>query len=283
MRNRYGFTLIELLVVIAIIAILAAILFPVFAQAREKARQITCASNLKQMGLALIQYNQDYDETFPQKGMSGKGGYTASWQTMIMPYLKSTEVFVCPSHQEVLTDYAGSSAPGSEDYVCNTWAKDNVWDTAGQGDGVFAEWSNPPAASGPNVNFDGITLASLAGPASTIALLESNTYSDMVAMGTCPAFDYSGWQQVDFNINALEFGAGNGNGSECGPWAGHTGLGNYLFCDGHVKALTPFQTTDASGGGSATVNMWARDQADFDHTDGPAAKQALANAVITWQ
>ncbi len=65
MKKKQGFTLIELLVVIAIIAILAAILFPVFAQAREKARQTTCASNEKQMGLAILQYQQDYDEMFP--------------------------------------------------------------------------------------------------------------------------------------------------------------------------------------------------------------------------
>jgi prepilin-type N-terminal cleavage/methylation domain-containing protein len=100
---RIGFTLIELLVVIAIIAILAAILFPVFAQAREKARQSSCLSNLKQIGTGLYMYLQDYDEAYPPNriGMqSGKdcgkgGGYT--WKEAISPYLKNLQVWVCPS------------------------------------------------------------------------------------------------------------------------------------------------------------------------------------------
>lgn len=93
-RQRSGFTLIELLVVIAIIAILAAILFPVFARARENARKANCASNLKQLGLAVLQYAQDYDEMLPQ-------GYTTpparDWTSDINPYLKNTQVRKCPS------------------------------------------------------------------------------------------------------------------------------------------------------------------------------------------
>src|SRR5665213_1677179 len=85
--TRKGFTLIELLVVIAIIAILAAILFPVFAKAREKARQTACASNLKQMALAELQYVQDYDEIFPNQSLEYAG---------LIPYTKSTQIFVCP-------------------------------------------------------------------------------------------------------------------------------------------------------------------------------------------
>src|SRR4028118_301810 len=88
--HRRAFTLIELLVVIAIIAILAAILFPVFAQAREKARQSSCASNQKQIGLAILQYNQDYDEMYPM-GMYGSSasGTPCSWACMIQPYTKN--------------------------------------------------------------------------------------------------------------------------------------------------------------------------------------------------
>jgi len=86
--NRRGFTLIELLVVIAIIAILAAILFPVFARAREKARQTTCVNNLKQLGMAFFMYTTDYDEMFP---------FVYQWKTNLQPYIKNTQINVCPS------------------------------------------------------------------------------------------------------------------------------------------------------------------------------------------
>ncbi len=94
MRRKSGFTLIELLVVIAIIAILAAILFPVFAKAREKARQSSCSSNLKQLGLGILQYAQDYDETVPQVYKTGGSGW---WFQDVQPYLKNYQLMKCPS------------------------------------------------------------------------------------------------------------------------------------------------------------------------------------------
>jgi prepilin-type N-terminal cleavage/methylation domain-containing protein/prepilin-type processing-associated H-X9-DG protein len=100
MNRKYGFTLIELLVVIAIIAILAAILFPVFAQAREKARAIACLSNCKQVGLGLNMYVQDYDETLPilfscNSNPPDRNGTTA--QLLIQPYVKNAGVWTCSS------------------------------------------------------------------------------------------------------------------------------------------------------------------------------------------
>ena len=102
-RAKAGFTLIELLVVIAIIAILAAILFPVFAQAREKARQAACMSNQKQIGTALLMYTQDYDEMFPLRYGDGnpadfEEGVQRSWKNMVYPYIKNKQVFACPSN-----------------------------------------------------------------------------------------------------------------------------------------------------------------------------------------
>ncbi len=105
--KSHGFTLIELLVVIAIISILASILFPVFARARENARRTSCLSNLKQMGLAMMQYTQDYDETYPYAwsnlgttppgGLWGLGTNIWAWQQILHPYHKSVQVFACPS------------------------------------------------------------------------------------------------------------------------------------------------------------------------------------------
>ena len=114
-RHR-GFTLIELLVVIAIIAILAAILFPVFAQAREKARQATCLSNFKQIGTGVQMYVQDWDETYPNNRLAVfKGGGECSklmvtWKTATQPYVKNLDVYRCPSNpKNKLPDETGGS------------------------------------------------------------------------------------------------------------------------------------------------------------------------------
>jgi prepilin-type N-terminal cleavage/methylation domain-containing protein/prepilin-type processing-associated H-X9-DG protein len=133
--GRQGFTLIELLVVIAIIAILASILFPVFARARENARRSSCMSNLKQIGLGVMQYTQDYDEKYPLyfQGQQGTAvlqsdtnalGYkytvhdtstelrAVSWMDMIFPYVKSQQLFVCPSQtQDAIKSFYGAIAP----------------------------------------------------------------------------------------------------------------------------------------------------------------------------
>ena len=117
-KGKRGFTLIELLVVIAIIAILAAILFPVFAKARDKARQTTCLSNLKQIGLAYMMYAEDYDETlapapYPAVGWRCGGGTWGSaessiWNVPLGPYIKNWGIFVCPSAAGGTDDWLGN-------------------------------------------------------------------------------------------------------------------------------------------------------------------------------
>lgn len=124
--GKKGFTLIELLVVIAIIAILAAILFPVFAKAREKARQAQCISNLKQIGLAVVQYRQDYDETMlplflpsangpDNMGTVGTGTF---WVTLLQPYTKNSQIFLCPSDPK----QQGCCVNVKRSYNANGWA-----------------------------------------------------------------------------------------------------------------------------------------------------------------
>ena len=115
-----GFTLIELLVVIAIIAILAAILFPVFGRVRENARRSNCQSNQKQLALAILQYAQDYDARFPYKGLdyNGNGGFSSDegWAVMVQPYIKSLQVFQCPSEKIGISTSATLSLT---DYIYN--------------------------------------------------------------------------------------------------------------------------------------------------------------------
>ncbi|HEY3329296.1 MAG TPA: DUF1559 domain-containing protein [Capsulimonadaceae bacterium] len=125
MKSKRAFTLIELLVVIAIIAILAAVLFPVFATAREKARQSSCASNEKQLGLGFLQYAQDYDEAMPSGQTSSGGDFGAGvlgcgWAGEVYPYLKAVGVYMCPSDStaQMIKSAAGQIVE-SVDYAYN--------------------------------------------------------------------------------------------------------------------------------------------------------------------
>ncbi len=136
-KPRRGFTLIELLVVIAILAVLAAILLPVFAQAREKARQASCMSNVKNIGMAVMMYTQDHDETLPDFGFRicppqvvypGQGPtYALLFTEFLQPYLKNKQVFFCPSasigEQDRLTDWGAyyGQVTWLADYALLTW------------------------------------------------------------------------------------------------------------------------------------------------------------------
>ena len=123
-HHKYAFTLIELLVVIAIIAILAAILFPVFARARENARRSSCQSNLKQIGLGVMQYTQDYDEKFPllrnngdATTLAGGDGTGGAW-VAIQPYMKADQIYQCPSETKG-PQLSTSTTAGYSDYAYN--------------------------------------------------------------------------------------------------------------------------------------------------------------------
>jgi prepilin-type N-terminal cleavage/methylation domain-containing protein/prepilin-type processing-associated H-X9-DG protein len=171
-RSHGAFTLIELLVVIAIIAILAAILFPVFAQAREKARQSGCLSNLKQIGTALMMYTQDYDEAYPCNWYGGlwpttPDGKQYKWMDAVYPYVKNEQVFTCPSDGSSRKNYIyyrnlpKQSTDNWGSYLTNV----AYWDL---GPGTPASSEGNPSARRTT------TLAAVARPSETVWAADGN-------------------------------------------------------------------------------------------------------------
>ncbi len=207
-RKRTGFTLIELLVVIAIIAILAAILFPVFARARENARRASCQSNLKQITLGAIQYTQDYDEKMP---LYITGGTVSGWADSLQPYLKSTQIYQCPSETIAPSSDPTNGDPtlgGYTDYWINLYA-------TGQSNAVFEQ-------SASTVLFgDGV--GSPVGAA----------YSTGGGQYAAPAAGSGLWIGNNF-MTTLQNATLPGTGATSGAHRHLTGA-NIAFVDGHVK------------------------------------------------
>lgn len=205
-RNR-AFTLIELLVVIAIIAILAAILFPVFAQAREKARQATCQSNLKQIGAAVQMYSQDYDETLPNSGTGPDGGDDTG---ILQPYTKQLfgqGIWRCPSHAKF--------------EPANGWTSSYGYNF----EYLLVAGPDYPHSGYNGFNNSGVPLSFLAHPADTLCFMDQ----------TVPAGNTKLWSYV---IRPGDAANADGFGR---PDFRHSGQANVLYCDTHVKiARTAF-------------------------------------------
>lgn len=264
LEGRIGFTLIELLVVIAIIAILAAILFPVFAKVREKARQTSCLSNEKQLGIALIQYAQDYDENFVE-GTNGAPGADPTngkgWAGEIYPYVKSTGVYHCPDDPTVSTPYAGGTMyPVSYGYNINTaggaWCGDEAGLNAPSNTVWLFEISGDVAdVTKPN---EGVPAAGDVGnpPVSGYLL------STMSAAGWGPDGGGSGYLNdgpgalgMDLPNYATGYLGLPVHQNDCPSSAGrHTGGSNFLMCDAHAKWLRNAQVSSGSNSSSPTSN-----------------------------
>ncbi len=214
MKDKSGFTLIELLVVIAIIAILAAMLFPVFARVRENARKSTCQSNLKQLGTAYAMYAQDYDEVLPRwYQWYAVNGTNASWDVALYPYTKNYQIISCPSDTNSL--------------LVAVPAYNNVQ--------LRRSYTMPR-----HISETATSLAAVPAPASTVLLAErmSQTWNGSASwtnMATCENLG----SQLGVNGNATD------------PWR-HLGTNNFLFVDGHVKARAGGSGTYPSFAGYST-------------------------------
>ena len=212
-RGRSAFTLIELLVVIAIIAILAAILFPVFARARENARRSSCQSNLKQIGLGIAQYTQDYDERLIP-GYAGNGAKAIKWNVVVQPYLKSTQVLVCPSDSSP-AQYGGT-------YTYNGYARDASDANNGINIAAIQLASQSPLV----MDAAGYSTAVLAGrnnvgesnPQTMIILIPGSP----IQVGRDMTLSNSTWTSA-------------GNETAVINTKKHLDGANYAFADGHVK------------------------------------------------
>ncbi|HEY3333207.1 MAG TPA: DUF1559 domain-containing protein [Capsulimonadaceae bacterium] len=226
MKSR-GFTLIELLVVIAIIAILAAILFPVFAKAREKARQTSCAANLKQIGLAMVQYTTDYDEMTPLGPMNGCGTNCAcatiatdgckndTW-AVIQPYIKTHLTGYCPDVKNGVSLGNGQNgiqgSYGGQDFFWYTTPRQTPWQ---------------------------MSMAKFSIPVNTIMIGDAFTGNRTVANGglgdIIGPYQPSGWFGSVHSEPACFPACDN---TVTGYFSGrHTQGANFIFADGHVKLL----------------------------------------------
>ncbi|MBC7806203.1 MAG: DUF1559 domain-containing protein [Akkermansiaceae bacterium] len=224
-----AFTLIELLVVIVIIALLAAILFPVFAQARSKARQVACASNMRQLGMGVLQYTPDYDETFPVHDPTYPLFYSAEWQMAIYPYVKSKPIYRCPDDPQPELDPAEPRISG----------------VTGDKRTPVSYLYNPLLGSDYlNSTNEVRTESMVRQPAKMILFMEGySETANVSATMTGPinrGLDMDGKKSIWLNpfvirYNSSDYQTGGTTGCKKLPRHGGNQGGNFTFVDGHVK------------------------------------------------
>lgn len=235
-HSTAGFTLIELLVVIAIISLLAAILFPVFGRARENARRTSCLSNVKQMGLGIQQYTQDNDERLPMYQAIFAGSSYQSWHWAIMPYVKSKQIFVCPSAQRVAP--YGNPSSGSYNTGCDPLYVPPSPGTFFGGYGMNYTYLGNVGAS--------VTIASIPKTSETIFAGETNGITTTRVIYN-PRLWSTAWSGTPPCGMPTTYGDGFAD------W--HFDGNNLLFCDGHAKWMRLDSIRDYNGNGT-TDDGW---------------------------
>jgi prepilin-type N-terminal cleavage/methylation domain-containing protein/prepilin-type processing-associated H-X9-DG protein len=273
MKSNKAFTLIELLVVIAIIAILAAILFPVFAQAREKARAISCLSNAHQLGLAVYMYTEDYDETYPFSTDAADAvgaNLIDSWPDRVFPYVKDNGAYACP---DASADPLGQSSPGDlAKGFLRSWGANTavlaITDDANVGYDLD------------NYNGDNFTVRSLGAipqPANTIVLCEAYPGGDVHRLNTDGSINPTYWWWAT-QVEGVACIKNDPTNSDYLDIRRHNNGGNYAFADGHSKWERPETTvalTDPSNPMAGDMWQWYHIPGDLDNSSDPSGDMSL--------
>lgn len=271
-RRARAFTLIELLVVIAIIIILAAILFQVFERAREKANQAGCLSHTRQLGLAILMYAEDYDETLPWSWGAPGAEYpldppnaVPTWAELIYPYTKNLGVFGCPANLPNFAEYRKRCLRGWFDCLpqpelVRRYAQYGA--SSYSANAYVLGWlgANPNGAHGPGTVR---SLGAIPQPAQAIALTESISFGTVLRLptGTTPAAAMHWWWAISdecWAYTEMRYS------QETAAWSRlllHNDGANYVMADGHSKWYRPSQTLAALEvvNGQPKGNLWQWD------------------------
>lgn len=252
-RRFRAFTLIELLVVIAIIIILAAILFPVFERAREKANQAGCLSHMRQLGLAVMMYTEDYDETLPWSWGAPGAEYplnppnaVPTWAELIYPYTKNLGVFGCPANLPNFAEYRKRCLKGwfdclTQPELVRRYAQYGARSYSANAYVLGWLGANPNGAHGPG---SVRSLGAIPQPAQAIALTESISFGTVLRLstGTTPAAAMHWWWAISdecWAYTEMRYS------QETAAWSSlllHNDGANYVMADGHAKWYRPSQT-----------------------------------------